>query len=112
LTELAIKEEILANGPVLSSMIVWEDLLNYHSGIYYQKEGDIIGAHAVLLVGWGETEDGTKYWDVQNSWGADWGELGYFRIRIGDSMIANNDMGGSYGCYPKLNGSAFLFLQE
>ena len=59
-----IKLEILAHGPVASSMVIFEDLIKYSSGIYSWEEGDIIGAHAILLVGWGETEDGIKYWEV------------------------------------------------
>jgi C1A family cysteine protease len=41
--------------------------------------------HAVEIVGFG-IENDIKYWTVRNSWGADWGEEGYFRILRTDSM--------------------------
>jgi len=40
--------------------------------------------HALLIVGWGQEDNWigelTPYWIVKNSWGADWGESGYFLI--------------------------------
>lgn len=56
--------------------------LNYKSGILKPKHVNTdssIPDHAVALVGFGE-EDGIPYWTIRNSWGKDWGELGYARI--------------------------------
>lgn len=39
--------------------------------------------HAVVAVGYGQTDDGAPYWIVRNSWSAKWGENGYFRIARG-----------------------------
>ncbi|KAM0944015.1 putative chymopapain protein [Dioscorea sansibarensis] len=35
--------------------------------------------HAITAVGYG-VENGTKYWLLKNSWGADWGEVGYVKF--------------------------------
>ena len=47
--------------------------------------------HAVVCVGWGETfHNGQllKYWILKNSWGQQWGEMGYFRILRGHNLAA------------------------
>ncbi|GFP79709.1 senescence-specific cysteine protease sag39 [Phtheirospermum japonicum] len=52
----------------------------YSSGVFVGECGTQHN-HAVTVVGYGETEDGTKYWLVKNSWGANWGEKGYIRMK-------------------------------
>ncbi|KAJ1382843.1 Peptidase C1A, papain C-terminal [Sesbania bispinosa] len=52
----------------------------YSSGIFTGKCGTDLN-HSVTIVGYGETHDGTKYWLVKNSWGTDWGEEGYIRMK-------------------------------
>jgi len=50
--------------------------------------------HGVAVVGYGT--DGKDYWIIRNSWGEDWGESGYMRIKKGSNTcgVANS------ACYP------------
>ncbi len=81
-----IKRTLMEKGPIVTGMAVYEDFKVYTGGIYSHSSGALLGYHAILMVGWGE-HDGLGYWIIKNSWGTDWGEKGYFRINMRDSMI-------------------------
>merc|ERR1719502_159996 len=77
----------LQNGPVVVSLEPKSDLMYYQGGIYESTPDEVHQEwervdHAVLLVGYGG-ESGRKYWILQNSWGPEWGESGYFRMARG-----------------------------
>ena len=80
--EQAIMHEIVENGPVEAAFDVYEDFPLYKSGIYSHKHGDILGGHAIRLIGYG-VEDGVKYWLAVNSWNDNWGDKGLFKILRG-----------------------------
>jgi hypothetical protein len=74
-----IKDRIFNYGPVTVHFQVYEDFFNYHMGVYEHVSGDPSDWHAVSLVGWNDQD---SCWVGKNSWGTDWGEDGWFRIRM------------------------------
>ncbi|KAK2503891.1 hypothetical protein MC885_020929 [Smutsia gigantea] len=93
-SEKEIMAEIYKNGPVEAAFSVYSDFLLYKSGAEPvalggswfgppdHVTGDMMGGHAVRILGWG-VEDGTPYWLVGNSWNTDWGDGGFFKILRG-----------------------------
>jgi cathepsin B len=89
-------QNALMTGPVMSTMYVYDDFINYIKGIYIRTGGsNFLGGHAVKTVGWGhDLKTSIDYWIVANSWGASWGENGYFRIKMGEVLIDSADTYG------------------
>jgi len=93
--EEAIQREIMTNGPVMASFLVFNDFYDFWnkkaaSGDIYHRSADSIydGGHSVRIIGWG-TKPGhkycEKYWLVANSWGTKKVSDGLFRICRGNN---------------------------
>lgn len=78
LNNTTIKNAVYSNGPVTCTFDVYNDFFSYSSGCYKHVTGAYAGGHAVLIVGW--TTD--SCWIVKNSWGKNWGEQGFFKIKF------------------------------
>jgi cathepsin L len=91
----------LANdGPAVVAVAAGRTWFMYEGGIYSKCPKDAVIDHALVAVGYGE-EEGTKYWLIVNSWGADWGEEGYIRLQRhdeGEYCGMNNDPQSGVAC--------------
>lgn len=82
------QRDIMANGPLIATFMVYEDFLVYTGGIYRHLEGEILGWFTAKIIGWG-IDGTTKYWIGANVWGTTWGEQGYFKIAMDQCYVSN-----------------------
>jgi len=89
--ESDMKAALNTYGP-LSVCVNANDWDSYESGIYKPacSGGFYDLDHCVQLVGYG-TEEGQAYWKVRNSWGGDWGERGFIRLKQGENACGIAD---------------------
>jgi len=81
LTDDYDRKKALQMGPLVGGMSVYEDFSTYVSGVYRHVAGVLLGQHAICIVGY---DDDKGAWICRNSWGAGWGQHGYFHIAYGE----------------------------
>ena len=101
----AMKTAIMTYGPIDVAVYAGSAFDAYAGGIYEDRLTSCNATpcsyatanHAVALVGW---NDAGGYWILRNSWGSDWGEDGYMRIRYHSAHVA---CAGAYLFYKHLD---------
>ncbi|AVA31205.1 cath [Oxyplax ochracea nucleopolyhedrovirus] len=76
--EEKLKDVLRSSGPIPMAVDA-ADLVDYDNGIIQNCANHGLN-HAVLLVGYGE-QNNVPFWTFKNTWGEDWGENGYFRVK-------------------------------
>ena len=87
---ILIMDQLVTQGPILGGFTVYSDFYDFYkdktyckNNIYtYDGVSDNEGGHAVTIVGYGLLNN-KFYWLIQNSWGADWCDNGFFKMEFG-----------------------------
>jgi len=86
-----LKSYIYNHGPVFTSIYAgYTEFISYDGSYTLYHPGTEPPDHAVLIVGWDDNlhhAGGMGGWIVKNSWGANWGDNGYFYIAYGSASI-------------------------
>lgn len=82
----AMMNEIYLRGPIVCAMNA-EPIVGFKGGKVFDSEVKGNLNHAISIVGYGVDEDGTPFWRVRNSWGEQWAEDGFFRIKRGNNQL-------------------------
>lgn len=111
----AIKQALMDYGAIYNTFR-WE-AASYNSAdyTYYYNGTSTELNHAVLIVGWDDnkvTAGGTGAWIIKNSWGASWGQSGFFYISYNDTKATSDatyypirtdyDANAKISCYDQL----------
>jgi cathepsin L len=78
-----LKAALVEHGPLVVLIRIDEALKAYKGGVFNERNPGTVN-HAVLLLGW---DDSKKAWLLLNSWGTEWGEMGYMRIAWGSNNV-------------------------
>ncbi|HOM93665.1 MAG TPA: lectin like domain-containing protein [Candidatus Saccharicenans sp.] len=97
-----VKQAIMDYGAVYVDM-VWDDSSYNSTYKAYYNPGNTGGGHAVAIVGWDDNFEASKFntapagngaFIVKNSWGANWGDHGYFYVSYYDAYFGRRGVNG------------------
>jgi hypothetical protein len=92
----AIQYDLTKWGPVAAGFVVYENFLQYSGrDVYTAIGGNPVGGHYVTIIGWKD-----DYWICRNNWGANWGLMGYFRVKMAIPGLGLED--NVSACMPQL----------
>lgn len=91
-----MKKAIYKYGPI--AVDVNGNFGSYSGGIYQNCRGGQTN-HMVVIEGWNDDEG---YWIMRNSWGREWGEDGYMRIKFTDQNGKKCNSIGNVAAYAVL----------
>lgn len=87
-------ETMMKLGPLIAAFDVFKDFMTYLKGVYYRtstaESNTYYGGHAVRVIGWG-FENNVPFWLIANTWGSNWGDKGYVKIKRGVNEVGIED---------------------
>jgi len=89
--ESQIESALVEVGHPIAVAIHAQEMENYQEGIFDDprcEEGEI--NHTVLIVGFDKTGP-VPFWIVKNSWGPEWGDKGYIKMKMGVNSCRINE---------------------
>eukprot|EP00928_Gymnodinium_smaydae_P089977 TRINITY_DN73844_c0_g1_i1.p1 TRINITY_DN73844_c0_g1~~TRINITY_DN73844_c0_g1_i1.p1 ORF type:complete len:316 (-),score=41.83 TRINITY_DN73844_c0_g1_i1:136-1083(-) len=84
--EFQMMAEIYKRGPIACAVHARNTPFNSYTGVpevLVVNEAFNATTHQIVILGWGETREGLKYWIGKNSYGTLWGQEGFFKLRRG-----------------------------
>merc|ERR1712198_681486 len=80
-----LKRMVYEHGAVVASVYGNGTFKSYGGGIFEGCPAGSSTDHSITVVGYG-TEGGVPFWLIKNSWGTNWGENGFIRMKRGVGM--------------------------
>ena len=87
-----IKAALVNRKPVVCGIVVYESFyyLSGNNSVYNTNQGQLLGYHAVTIVGYDDNKFGGAF-KVINSWGTAWGDNGYFWMPYSFAQVVTTE---------------------